>query len=94
MDFNLQIPKEMILVDRNELRSFFREVVLDIENDRNHEVLTIQEAAAYMKVSVPTIRNLIASRQIPYFKNGQIIRIPLFDLKEWIRYRSNSEKEG
>ncbi|NRK74367.1 helix-turn-helix domain-containing protein, partial [Salmonella enterica subsp. enterica serovar Typhi] len=49
---------------------------------------TIKEAADYLKVSVPTIRNMISSKEIPFFQRGQIIRLNRWDVQKWLRNNS------
>ncbi|WP_242035299.1 helix-turn-helix domain-containing protein [Mesobacillus harenae] len=58
------------------------------DEDEKEEIMTIREAADYLKVSVPTVRNMIASKEIPFFQRGQVIRLNRWDVKEWLRKNS------
>ncbi|MGZ9871793.1 helix-turn-helix domain-containing protein [Priestia endophytica] len=89
MNFKLELPADTILVNRTELIDAIQEVVIGVqEENASEEIMTIQEAAEYLKVSVPTIRKLISFNELPYFQRGQVIRFNRWDIKEWIRTNS------
>jgi excisionase family DNA binding protein len=54
------------------------------------ELLTIDEVAALLKISVPTIRRLQQQRQIPYLKVGGSVR---FSKKDLVSYLEKSRVE-
>lgn len=86
MNLNLQIPTDSLMISRNELKNILREMLEEIQSEKvQDDIFTIQEAAAYMKVSVPTIRNMIACNEIPYFKRGQVIRLNRWEILKWIK---------
>lgn len=86
MNFKLELPEDMVLINRRDLREVVQELILELqEENEKAEIMTISEAAEYLKVSVPTIRNMIASKQIPFFQRGQVIRLNRLDIKEWFR---------
>lgn len=90
-NIKLELPEEFILVNRNELRRLIQEVFIEIyESDTTEEIMTIQETAEYLKVSIPTVRSLIAESEIPFFRRGQVIRLNRSDVREWLR---NNSKE-
>jgi excisionase family DNA binding protein len=90
MNFKLELPEGTILINRTELREVLQELLLEVQEDYfNGDIMTIREAAEYLKVSVPTVRNLIASKEIPFFQRGQVIRLNRWDVKEWMRHNSN-----
>ncbi|WP_062349880.1 helix-turn-helix domain-containing protein [Bacillus kwashiorkori] len=89
MNFKLELPEGTILVDREELREVLQDIVKEawVENS-NEEIMTIREAAEYLKVSVPTVRKMIAEKEIPFFQRGQVIRLNRSDLQRWMRRSS------
>ncbi|WP_404469396.1 helix-turn-helix domain-containing protein [Sutcliffiella horikoshii] len=60
-----------------------REMLVKVQGDSViEEIKSIREAAEYLKVSVPTIRSMVAN--ITFFQRGQAIRINRWDVKEWL----------
>ena len=49
------------------------------------EILNIKEMALYLKCSESTIRNLVRSNNIPYFRIGVKINFNKEAINEWIR---------
>lgn len=49
------------------------------------EILTIKEAAALLKISVPTMYQLRAQHKIPYKKIGDSIRFSKLELIKWVQ---------
>lgn len=86
MNLNLEIPTDTLMVSRSDLKNVLREMLEEIQTEQKQDdIFTIQEAAVYMKVSVPTIRNMIANNEIPHFKRGQVIRLNRWEILEWIK---------
>ncbi len=50
----------------------------------DEEILTIHDAAKYLKVTERTIYRLAASKQIPCFKVGGAWRFSKADIESWI----------
>jgi excisionase family DNA binding protein len=48
----------------------------EIERERGSEMMTVQEAAALMRVGRDTAYSLVAERKIPSLRLGRQIRIP------------------
>lgn len=91
MNFKLELPKDTVLINRMDLKEALKELMSELqEEETKAEMMTIRETAEYLKVSIPTVRNMIASKQIPFFQRGQVIRLNRWDIKEWIR---NNSKE-
>ncbi len=44
------------------------------------EVLTVEEAASFMKMSVRYVRRLVAERRIPFHKLGRSVRLTKADV--------------
>ena len=52
------------------------------------EILTLDEVAAYLKISKKTVYKLVRSGVLPAFKAGKHWRVPRADLGAWIARRS------
>ncbi len=48
------------------------------------QLLTIDEAAERLNVSVRFVRRLVAERRVPYLKIGKFVRFDQDDLDSWI----------
>ncbi|MCW4359522.1 helix-turn-helix domain-containing protein [Bacillus altitudinis] len=85
MVFKLELPEGTVLINRKDLTEALKELLLEVQADNSsEEIMTIREAAEYLRVSVPTIRNMIASKEIPFFQRGQVIRLNRRDVKDWL----------
>jgi len=92
MNFKLELPEETLIISRKDLRETLQEIMVEfLESNNNEEVMTIREAADYLKVSIPTVRNMIEAKEIPFFKRGQIIRLNISDIKAWMRSKSKEQ---
>lgn len=92
MNFKFEIPEETLVIKRTDLEETLRELIGELqESSLKEEIMTIKQAAEYLKVSIPTVRTLIANKEIPYFQRGQVIRINRNDLKAWIRKNSREK---
>jgi excisionase family DNA binding protein len=49
------------------------------------EWLTIEEAAKYLKLSIPAIRKYISNGKLKHYRNGRIIRIKKSDLDSFLK---------
>lgn len=92
MNFSFDLPEDTLVVSREDLKNTMREIMDEIQTEETcDEVLKISEAADLMKVSVPTVRNLIEEGDIPCFKKGQLIRFRRASLLEWIGKHNKSK---
>lgn len=57
------------------------------------DILTLDEAAAYLKASKRTMYRLAASGDIPAFKLGGTWRFSRSDIESWIKQQSASSPE-
>jgi excisionase family DNA binding protein len=53
--------------------------------------LTIEEAASYLKLSVPTIRKYITAGKLPSYKQGRLIRLKRPELDAFLE---SGRREG
>ena len=51
-------------------------------------LLTIQEAAHYTEVSVPTLYKWVNQRKIPHIKMGRLVKFDPVKLDEWIKQQT------
>ncbi|KLV30444.1 helix-turn-helix domain-containing protein [Priestia megaterium] len=85
MNVKLELPEDTFIIRREELRETLQEMMAEfLQRSEKEEVMTIREAADYLKVSIPTVRNMIANKEIPFFQRGQIIRLNSGDVKAWM----------
>lgn len=49
------------------------------------EILTVDEVAAYLRVSRSALYVAVADGRIPAVRHGRSIRIPRFRLEHWLR---------
>lgn len=68
----------------------FSDPVMDQGSLTTEEWLTAEMAAKYLKVSVPSLRNMTSNGQIPFYKLGGRNRYLLSDLRKLLL----SEKRG
>ncbi|MFJ9386990.1 helix-turn-helix domain-containing protein [Peribacillus sp. NPDC101481] len=92
MNFSFELPEGTVVTTRTVLKEVIREMLVEVQGENlNEDIMTIQETAIYLKVSVPTVRGMIAKKEIPFFQRGQVIRLNRWDVKEWLR---NNSKKG
>lgn len=90
LNIHLELPKETIVISRHDLKGELKELLKELRDEsRNDAIMTIQDVAEYLKVSVPTVRAMIAEKDIPFFQRGQVIRLKRTDINEWLRSNMN-----
>ncbi|KEQ28277.1 hypothetical protein N180_01190 [Pedobacter antarcticus 4BY] len=57
---------------------------LQPEDSSENEILKIQEAAKFLKVTVPALYTKVSRREIPVSKPGKRLYFNEYDLKKWI----------
>ncbi|KQU24039.1 DNA-binding protein [Bacillus sp. Leaf13] len=93
MNFSFELPEGTVVTTRTVLKEVLREMLVEVQGENsNEDIMTIQETAIYLKVSVPTVRAMIAKKEIPFFQRGQVIRINRWDVKEWLRRNSEQQR--
>lgn len=48
------------------------------------DVMSLKEAAKYLRVSYATILRMVRQREIPYMQVGRQYRVRLSDLDQWL----------
>jgi excisionase family DNA binding protein len=54
-------------------------------SDKAPEVLTFEQAAAFLQVSTRTLRRWVAEKRLPFAKVGGLLRFRRSALLEWLR---------
>lgn len=60
----------------------------------NQPLHTIESLSKFLSVPVPTIRDWIYKRQIPFRKLGRLIRFHPLDIQKWLNERSHYGNQG
>lgn len=90
LNIQFELSEDTILISRQDLKAELKELIKEMQQESSiGSILTIKETAAFMKVSVPTVRTLIANKEIPFFQRGQVIRLNKADVVNWLRKNSN-----
>jgi len=55
---------------------------MDEVND--HTIMTVPEAAEFLRISESTIRDLVAQQRVPFFRIGSRILFYRIRLEEWV----------
>ena len=58
---------------------------LEPKADQETDLLNIEEAAAFLKVSVGALYSKVSRKEIPFSKPGKRLYFNKIDLREWIR---------
>lgn len=78
----------LISLSPDQLRAIVKdEITIALDNHSppvTDEIMTIKEAASYLKIPVNTIYKMCAERTIPYFKPGKANLFYKSELKKWL----------
>lgn len=55
-------------------------------------LLTVEEAAAFLTLKVSKVRDLIFTGKIPYYKLGHLVRLGKEDLSTWIEEQKRTAR--
>jgi DNA binding domain, excisionase family len=58
----------------------------------NHEVMTVSEVAAYLRIKEKTAYRLVAEGKLPGFKVGGSWRFMRDEIEQWIREQSGENR--
>jgi excisionase family DNA binding protein len=75
---------EMEQIIENSLRNVLSELKFNNSQADSEQLLTLKDAASFLKLSPPTIYGYISSRKIPFFKMGKRVYFKKNVLLEWI----------
>jgi len=57
------------------------------------QIMTVPEAADYLKLSKSKVYNLIQTGKMPHLRIGRNVRIRQADLLKWLEIKSRSTRE-
>jgi excisionase family DNA binding protein len=78
-------PPELESLIENSIRKILSSKAPDYPQSVNDEMLTIQQAAQLLVLSVPTIYGLVSRSEIPCMKKGKRLYFGKQELIEWIK---------
>jgi excisionase family DNA binding protein len=67
---------------------------LDDTNETTHEVMTAEEAAAYLRLAPVTLYRLAGKGEIPGVKIGRLWRFKKSELERWLEREARSNVSG
>jgi excisionase family DNA binding protein len=86
VNFIVELPKDSLFISKKDLKEVIKEIIAEGKMEmEDNSIMTIKETADFLKVSIPTVRTLIANKEIPFFQRGQVIRLNRIDLMDWMR---------
>ena len=81
----LSVP-EIRQLFRQELETYFATHRQNINSTKEEDkILTIQEAAEFAHLSVPTIYGLVSRAEVPFMKKGKRLYFSKKELIDWIK---------
>lgn len=93
----LSISKnELEDIIENRIRKVLSELKIGGETVDKEELLTLNETANFLKLSIPTIYAYVSSRKIPFFKKNNRLYFKRNELFRWIeegKHKTTSEIE-
>jgi len=94
-----QLPKAVTMLTNevSELKRLLIEQCNQQPTEKPEQLLTIQEAAQFLNLAVPTIYSKVSKREIPVMKKGKRLYFSSTQLMEYIkngRKKSNAEIEA
>jgi excisionase family DNA binding protein len=82
----------LVSLDEGEFKTFLREALKEtfkeVVGEAGHttpEILTVSEAASFLKLQISTLYEKTATRGVPHFKRGNRLYFLRKDLEEWLR---------
>ena len=79
----LSVP-EIRELFRQELETYFATAGKNPKQPENDDLLTIEEAADFLSLSVPTLYGMTSARTIPFSKPGKRLYFSKAKLTEWV----------
>lgn len=67
------------------IADFLKAVKNDFTAEQPEQFLTIQQAAAFLCLSVPTIYSKVSKRELPYMKQGKRLYFSKSELSEYLK---------
>lgn len=91
-----QLPKAVTMLTNeiSELKRLFLEKSDQQQTEKPEKLLTVQEAAQFLNLSVPTIYSKVSKRELPVMKRGKRLYFSSTELMEYVkkgRKKTNTE---
>jgi len=85
--FNVPLSNYEPILKRwiQEAQSELQESRTAVNNEQPEQFLTIQQAAAFLKLSVATIYSKVSKRELPVMKQGKRLYFSLTELTEYLK---------
>ena len=86
----------MLRKEIGELKSLIIESRAETNNEQIEKLLTVDEAAEFLSLTVPTIYSKVSKRELPFMKRGKRLYFSSSELMEYLkqgRKKSNAEIE-
>lgn len=91
MNLNIELPEDILVISKAELKEVLEELQVAIAKEKTDgNILTVAETAELLKVSTPTIRRWIETKEIPHFQLGQVIRFNKIEVINWFNSSVNN----
>ncbi len=81
------------IVDKS-VKTALREFQLPQTKESRNKILSVQEAAVFLNLAVPTVYSMTSKHIIPYYKRGKKLYFSESELSKWIaagKRKSNAE---
>ncbi|CAM1366111.1 DNA-binding protein [Tenacibaculum litopenaei] len=93
-----QLPKAVTMLTKevSELKRLLIEKQEQPQTEQPEKLLTVQEAAQFLNLTVPTIYSKVSKRELPVMKRGKRLYFSSIELLEYLkegRKKSNAEIE-
>ena len=93
-----QLPKAVIMLTKevSELKRLLIEKQKQTPTEQTEQLLTIQEAAQFLNLTVPTMYSKVSKGELPVMKRGKRLYFSNIELLEYLkegRRKSNAEIE-
>jgi|TARA_R110000787_G_scaffold249303_3_gene354911 excisionase family DNA binding protein len=93
------LPKAVTMLTNeiSELKRLLTKKQEETPTERTEQLLTVQEAAQFLNLTVPTIYSKVSKRELPFMKRGKRLYFSSVELMAYIkegRKKSNAEIEA
>ena len=91
-----QLPQAVIMLTKeiSELKKLLTHSKEEKTQEPTEKLLSVQETAKFLNLSVPTIYSKVSKRELPFMKRGKRLYFSSIELLEYLKEgRSKSNKE-
>jgi len=80
----LSVP-EIRQLFRQELENYFSTSLPQLQQPEADALLTVQQAAEFLHLTVPTLYGKVHAREIPFSKKGKRLYFSKAELSDWVK---------